>query len=110
MNIDANGLLQVEAEETQSAAKATYTINRDNCKNFMFEKKIFIIRFFAFFFFVNTFYLDSLSQNEINQHLKYVEIDRDFHPFYIAARKPIDSLHMVRKIDTYKEKTEATFC
>jgi len=41
MEIDANGLLEVEAEESRSGAKAKITINQKNCKNLLIKIKKF---------------------------------------------------------------------
>jgi molecular chaperone DnaK (HSP70) len=41
MEIDANGLLEVEAEESRSGAKAKITINEKNCKNLLIKIKKF---------------------------------------------------------------------
>jgi molecular chaperone DnaK (HSP70) len=43
MNIDANGLLEVEAEESRSGAKAKITIDPKNRKNSLIKINIFLL-------------------------------------------------------------------
>ncbi|CAF4734519.1 unnamed protein product, partial [Rotaria sp. Silwood2] len=42
MDIDANGLLQIEAEESRSGTKTKLTIDPKNCKNFRTQLKFFL--------------------------------------------------------------------
>ncbi len=43
MHIDANGLLEVEAEESRSGAKANIKVDPKNCKDLFLKIKIFLL-------------------------------------------------------------------
>jgi len=47
MNIDANGLLEVEAEESRSGAKAKIRIDPKSRKNLLIEINIFFIDLYS---------------------------------------------------------------
>jgi molecular chaperone DnaK (HSP70) len=47
MNIDANGLLEVEAEESRSGAKVKITIDTKNRKNLLIKINIFFIDLYS---------------------------------------------------------------
>ncbi|CAF4031572.1 unnamed protein product [Rotaria sp. Silwood2] len=70
MDIDANGLLQIEAEESRSGAKTKLTIDPKN--------------------------LNPLNKNDIYQHLAYVESNPDFRALRVDDRRPNDSLYMLK--------------
>ncbi|CAF3234078.1 unnamed protein product [Rotaria socialis] len=69
MNIDCNGLLEIETEERRSGAKTKFTIDQ---QNYTVDKKY------------------------IEQHLSYVESNPNFHAFCVYDRYPKDSLYMLK--------------
>ncbi|CAF0923046.1 unnamed protein product [Rotaria sordida] len=80
MDIDCNGLLQVEAEEIRSGAKTKFRINSQNYP---------------------------CDKNDIERHLSYVESNQDFHAVWVGDRQPNDSLYML-KGETTNEKINFT--
>ncbi|CAF3983903.1 unnamed protein product [Rotaria sordida] len=69
MDIDANGILRVDAEETRSGSKASFTIGPNRQKN--------------------------LTKDEIERHVTYVESDANFAAISVHDRKPGDPLYML---------------
>ncbi|CAF2924471.1 unnamed protein product [Rotaria sp. Silwood2] len=81
MDIDCNGFVQVEAEESRSGAKTKFVINSKND------------------------YLH--NTNDIERHLSYVESNPDFRAACVHDRGPNDSLYML-KGETTNEKVNFT--
>ncbi|CAF3094495.1 unnamed protein product [Rotaria sp. Silwood2] len=69
MDIDGNGLLRVEAEESRSGAKTQFTIDLRNYP---------------------------LNKDDIERHISYVESSPDFCALCIRDRKPNDALYMLK--------------
>ncbi|CAF1141127.1 unnamed protein product [Rotaria sordida] len=68
MNIDANGILHVDAEEARSGAKASFTIGSNQQR---------------------------LSKDDIERHITYVESDTNFAAKSVYDRKPNDPLYLL---------------
>ncbi|CAF1250372.1 unnamed protein product [Rotaria magnacalcarata] len=67
MEIDANGIIRVDAEEARSGAKASITINPGDCSR--------------------------SSVDDIERHITYVQNDADFQAKSVYDRKPEDPLY-----------------
>lgn len=87
MDVDANGVIGVQAEEPRSGAKAAITINPQNRKNLLNELQVFHGW---------TFFVDPLTAADISRHIEFVESNPDFRAVRAADRKADDPLYMVR--------------
>ncbi|CAF3942821.1 unnamed protein product [Rotaria sordida] len=68
MDIDANGILHVDAEEARSGAKASFTVGSNQQR---------------------------LSKDDIERHITYVESDTNFAAKSVYDRKPNDPLYLL---------------
>lgn len=69
MNIDANGLLEVEAEESRSGAKVKITIDTKNRKNLLIKINIFFIDLYSL-----QIHLVEMILNDMLNMLKVIQI------------------------------------
>ena len=72
MDIDANGILHVEAEELNSTAKASYTVTNDQGSRFMISMVFFIIIIHSIYTFVG------LAKEDIERHITFSYSDQSF--------------------------------
>lgn len=77
MDIDANGIVRVEAEETRSGVKASYMITSDNTKSMCAKNLLFDIAIRHYLNLSLYIYIGS-SKDEIERHIIFVESDPTF--------------------------------